>query len=1026
MKVKAFIEESLGNCSVPVDIYPHALKKRGVNFFNYCYNVHCPEGALDKGLLSDASNTLWDPGRPGILPPMLPGDLGLLTNARVSEEKVQVAKDRIGVATFPTWPPDLFAVTASLLERSGAYQRLRPVDMRFRSGGAYGKKEDWVRECFTQFDWRGKEPIDPESDDIFGVCGLNRYILRLIGLMWAHGALTVLLPGSVSNESDPAVIAKSLKESILKQGSRSNHALERFAKFFSNEIDEDLLAEFTVRLDEGVTDTYLLDKTGRHAKVDETDFVTGGINDQDNVYTRYLAHAAVNGCIRQSLANDDMDPAKYKETREHLLKQQRVPGLLKILWAVDYIQHQWSVLSNATDNLVPFNPKRLPVAGADPETIKGWEWCRAAIRLLIIADEASRAIGFSDRPTGRAMSLGAENPSDEDTDEIVPGSSCKLVWESFKKGYDLALHAHNDSLNPGEEPLLPLLPRTLTRCFDDELASVLPKARTSQVGCTIRSLSHNLALLPPRGRVRARWARSPSGAIRETLNILLVPFPYKLHTRDFRVSDVSQADEAPWGSFKVNPGWIYGYDDQLRPRVELPISLASRHGKGDDPYWQKPVRVCADTGACTRLFESAQAYSDYIDACHEQLLAYIRSLTDNLPGEDVNAIVFPEACLTYDAFDYLSKRLPRTLPELEIMVAGLCTAPKHLMALPGPTLNGECGAEDDGSWGDERVTGNFVATYLQNPDPVQTAETKVSRLKQAGACAETVRLAEEYSRNIMWPMRHIRGKHHRWCLDKRQLADYALSHRLAPNRSWWEDFDFLPREMLFCEFQSGSVLTALICEDLARIEPCQVALRAVGPNLVFVLLMDSAQVRGRWPHQYAGVLADDPGSSILTLTSFGLIERSSKSRDYTSRSIGMWREPDGETREIILPTGCHAQLLTLRSDYTEERTLDSRSDNGDSAIVWRFAGLTPIKADLPVDRAAGLDNDLILKNKILEQRVALLESHLDSPVSKAQDELQPTGDVHEGRGDTASIGTKRAIHAYPPHALTPPKFEFPD
>lgn len=1025
MKVKTFIEESLGNCSVPVDIHPHVLKKSGFNFFNYCYNAHRPEAYQRDDLPADPSGNLWDPKRAGLLAPLLPGDLGLQTSERVQEERVQAAKDSIGVASFPTWPPDLFAVTASLLERSGAYQRLRPVDVRFQSQGRFATKEDWVQHCFEKFDWEGESEIDPASEDIFGVCGINRYILRLIGLMWAHGALTVLLPGGISNASSPGDITEALKNSILAQGSRSNRAIERFAKFFSNEIDEDLLEGFKDRLDEQVQDTYLLAKLGRTADLDKTEFVLRPDGGSGQVYTRYLAKAAINGCFRQMLELNGNRNTKFDECRKMVLSQERVPGLLKILWAVDYIQRQWEILSQATDNLAPFNPKRLPVAGADEETLKEWKWCRAALRLLIIADEASRAIGFSERPTGRAMSLGPDDPDAYDPNEIVPGSSCKLIWEAYKSGYDRALEAHNGALAEGEEPLLPLLPRTLTRCFDDELASVLPKARTSQVGCTIRSLSHNLALLPPRGRVRARWARSPSGLIRSTLNVLLVPFPYKLNTRDFRLSEASQGDEAPWGSFKVYPGWLYGYDDKLQPRVELPITAEARRGEGEDPYWQKPVKVCPDTGACTPLFGSPEAYDAYIESCHEQLLEHVRALTDNLPGEDVNAIVFPEASLTFEAFDYLAHRLPRTLPDLEILVAGLCTAPKNLMATPGLS-EAEAGATDAPFHAPERMTGNFVATYLQDPGPVRLAEEEISRLKQAGAPAEDIAVAERRAQRRMWQMRHIRGKHHRWSLDKRQLADYALSHRLRPNRTWWEDFDFLPREMLFCEFLSGSVLTALICEDLARIEPCQVALRAVGPNLVFVLLMDSAQIRGRWPHQYAGVLADDPGSSILTLTSYGLIERSSKSRDFTSRSIGMWREPNGETREIVMPKGYHAQLLTLRSEYTEERTLDSRSDNGDSAIVWKFAGLTPIKADAHRTGQDFAGNAMKDKEKLKETLIALLGQDLDRPNPKAQTGRTETGDDDEREGEQTTAGTIHAVDALPHHAILPPKFEFPD
>jgi hypothetical protein len=91
-------------------------------------------------------------------------------------------------------------------------------------------------------------------------------------------------------------------------------------------------------------------------------------------------------------------------------------------------------------------------------------------------------------------------------------------------------------------------------------------------------------------------------------------------------------------------------------------------------------------------------------------------------------------------------------------------------------------------------------------------------------------------------------------------------------------------------------------------------------------------------------LIDDPGSSILTLTSFGLIKRSNLSEDRSSREIAIWREPhSGKTREIKLPVGYDAQLVSIRREYSLERTLDGRGDNNDSAIVWRLAGLIPIR-----------------------------------------------------------------------------------
>src|SRR5207237_10901568 len=100
--------------------------------------------------------------------------------------------------------------------------------------------------------------------------------------------------------------------------------------------------------------------------------------------------------------------------------------------------------------------------------------------------------------------------------------------------------------------------------------------------------------------------------------------------------------------------------------------------------------------------------------------------------------------------------------------------------------------------------------------------------------------------------------------------------------------------------------STLVCEDLARIDPVQAALRAVGPNLVIVLLMDGPQFERRWPGRYATVLADDPGCAVLTLTSLGMVRRSTVPGDDDCREIALWKEsPSSAARELKLPKGAH-------------------------------------------------------------------------------------------------------------------------
>lgn len=188
----------------------------------------------------------------------------------------------------------------------------------------------------------------------------------------------------------------------------------------------------------------------------------------------------------------------------------------------------------------------------------------------------------------------------------------------------------------------------------------------------------------------------------------------------------------------------------------------------------------------------------------------------------------------------------------------------------------------------------------------------------------------------------IQKKHHRWKLDQSQIKTYSLGDSLDPNKSWWEYIDITCRHMDFFVFRKGACFTTLICEDLARIDPCQTAIRAIGPNLVFALLMDGPQIKGRWPERYALSLSDDPGSSVLSVTSLGLVERSNIHYDSNKRAVALWKDLEAGTTEITLPVGHHGILLNLTGKNVEEFTLDGRTDNK-SAINWVLTGKIPLK-----------------------------------------------------------------------------------
>jgi len=140
------------------------------------------------------------------------------------------------------------------------------------------------------------------------------------------------------------------------------------------------------------------------------------------------------------------------------------------------------------------------------------------------------------------------------------------------------------------------------------------------------------------------------------------------------------------------------------------------------------------------------------------------------------------------------------------------------------------------------------------------------------------------------------------------------------------------------------VLAAPICEDLARPDPVGDLVRAVGPNLVIALLMDGPQLKERWSSRYATVLADDPGCSVLTLTSLGM-SKLSRPRSGPSRSnvIGLWKDAkNGVPQEIELDAGAEGVILSITMRHEEEWSADGRSDGG-YAIYPVLSGIHCLK-----------------------------------------------------------------------------------
>ena len=178
------------------------------------------------------------------------------------------------------------------------------------------------------------------------------------------------------------------------------------------------------------------------------------------------------------------------------------------------------------------------------------------------------------------------------------------------------------------------------------------------------------------------------------------------------------------------------------------------------------------------------------------------------------------------------------------------------------------------------------------------------------------------------------NKHHRWALDEAQIRQYHLSRVLDPSILWWEAIELPPRDLQVIDVGAGGLTVPLVCEDLARMDEVADLLRRIGPGFVVALLLDGPQLPARWSCRYATVLADEPGSAVLTLTSFGMATRSTSAGSTLSRSVAMWSDPTSGRHQLELGRGAKGVLLTTAVHQKTQWTADGRRhDYNAPAIV---------------------------------------------------------------------------------------------
>jgi hypothetical protein len=187
------------------------------------------------------------------------------------------------------------------------------------------------------------------------------------------------------------------------------------------------------------------------------------------------------------------------------------------------------------------------------------------------------------------------------------------------------------------------------------------------------------------------------------------------------------------------------------------------------------------------------------------------------------------------------------------------------------------------------------------------------------------------------------NKHHRWFLDESQIDQYHLAGALHPSVRWWESMEVPRRALQFLELSEGLTLVAVVCEDLARLDEVAELLRDVGPTLVITILLDGPQLSTRWTARYASVLADDPGSAVLTLSALGMVQRSRPIGAPPSSVVAMWKDPTRGLREISMDPGTQGVLMSIASIRARRRVADGRTpvDNATGLVV---AGVHPVTA----------------------------------------------------------------------------------
>lgn len=264
-----------------------------------------------------------------------------------------------------------------------------------------------------------------------------------------------------------------------------------------------------------------------------------------------------------------------------------------------------------------------------------------------------------------------------------------------------------------------------------------------------------------------------------------------------------------------------------------------------------------------------------------------------------------------------------------------------LVILPESSINEDYVKELEKVLKDNNVSGYVAGVRIKgSAHPIQSTKGKVSK--------------KRFNRNVVYcrmfdtkwvpdaPEEYRQDKHHRWRLTRTQVRQYQLGGALSSKKEWWEGTKLVSRKVTFVNIGKNLTMCPLICEDLARQEPIADLIRTVGPSLVITILMDGPQTSDRWPANYASVLADDPGCSVITLTSIGMVERYRVSWREKSRAVAHWKEAQGIPTPIELADDEAGIILYLNVDIKKEKIADGREERVGTSYLT-LGGVSHIK-----------------------------------------------------------------------------------